>query len=224
MKILAIGDNKRLEEFRLKTGEGQDIDFYPEHIDLDEIDLNVYDAIFDLNLDDSPERLEAYMYLQGKLVIGCAVKIQLAEMVYHLDEKPGCNLFGMNCLPSFINRSLVEFSAYDEANKQVIDKLCSGLGWEFKIVSDRVGMVTPRIVLMIINEAFYTLQEGTASEKDIDESMKLGTNYPFGPFEWCEKIGIAEVYETLDSLYLDTHDERYKICSLLKTRYLKHQK
>jgi 3-hydroxybutyryl-CoA dehydrogenase len=95
------------------------------------------------------------------------------------------------------------------------------LNWNYKIVEDRVGMVTPRIIFMIINEACYTLQEGTASMQDIDISMKLGTNYPMGPFEWANKIGINHVYQTLENLYQDTHDERYKVCPLLKTKYLK---
>lgn len=74
---------------------------------------------------------------------------------------------------------------------------------------------------MIINEAYFTVQEGTASKTDIDLGMKLGTAYPKGPFEWCEEIGIANVYETLAALYEDTGDERYKICPMLKTEYLK---
>lgn len=81
-------------------------------------------------------------------------------------------------------------------------------------------MVTPRIVCMIINEAFYTVQEGTASKEDIDKSMKLGTNYPYGPFDWCSKIGIKNVFELLDAMYTDTREQRYKICPLLKTEYL----
>ena len=74
---------------------------------------------------------------------------------------------------------------------------------------------------MDLQQGFYTVQEGTATESDIDQAMLLGTNYPMGPFEWCEKIGLSDVYETLEALYLDTHDERYKICSLLKQRYLR---
>jgi 3-hydroxybutyryl-CoA dehydrogenase len=50
--------------------------------------------------------------------------------------------------------------------------------------------------------------------------MKLGTNYPLGPFEWAKKIGIENVYLVLDSVYKDTKDERYKICPLLKKEYL----
>ncbi|NOS93153.1 MAG: 3-hydroxyacyl-CoA dehydrogenase, partial [Cyclobacteriaceae bacterium] len=49
---------------------------------------------------------------------------------------------------------------------------------------------------------------------------KLGTNYPYGPFEWCNKIGIENVYHLLNTVYHDTHDERYKICALLKREYL----
>jgi 3-hydroxybutyryl-CoA dehydrogenase len=74
---------------------------------------------------------------------------------------------------------------------------------------------------MIINEAFYTVQEGTATRQDIDLAMKLGTNYPYGPFEWCERIGIRHVYELLQAMYDDTRDERYKVCPLLKKEYLK---
>ena len=70
---------------------------------------------------------------------------------------------------------------------------------------------------MIINEAYYTLQEGTASRADIDTAMKLGTNYPFGPFEWSKRIGIKTIVKLLDNIYADTHDERYKICPLLRS-------
>ncbi|MEM9298321.1 MAG: 3-hydroxyacyl-CoA dehydrogenase family protein [Bacteroidota bacterium] len=94
------------------------------------------------------------------------------------------------------------------------------LGVDYLEVADRVGMVTPRVIAMIINEAFYTLQEGTATKEDIDLGMKLGTNYPYGPFEWMEKIGVQNVYELLESLFEDTKDQRYKISPLLKRDYL----
>jgi len=88
------------------------------------------------------------------------------------------------------------------------------------IVEDRVGMVTPRVICMIINEAYYTTMEGTATKEDIDLAMKLGTNYPFGPFEWALNIGVENVFELLEALYEDTKDDRYRICPLLKKEYL----
>jgi 3-hydroxybutyryl-CoA dehydrogenase len=69
---------------------------------------------------------------------------------------------------------------------------------------------------MIINEAYYTLEEGTANRGDIDLAMKLGTNYPYGPFEWAQRIGIHHLVKLLDALHQDTHDERYKVCNLLR--------
>ena len=101
-----------------------------------------------------------------------------------------------------------------------LTSVCDELGTDYLIVDDRVGLVTPRIICMIINEAYYTVQEGTATKADIDAGMKLGTNYPFGPFEWCAKIGVDHVYELLEAVYEDTKDERYKICPLLKKEYL----
>jgi 3-hydroxybutyryl-CoA dehydrogenase len=49
--------------------------------------------------------------------------------------------------------------------------------------------------------------------------MKLGVHYPYGPFEWCRKIGIRHIYELLNSLYDSTHDERYKVSALLQREY-----
>ena len=69
---------------------------------------------------------------------------------------------------------------------------------------------------MIINEAYFTVQEGTAEKDAIDQAMKLGTNYPHGPFEWAEMIGLENVLDLLEAVYADTRDERYKVCPLLK--------
>ena len=131
--------------------------------------------------------------------------------------------FGINAIPGFLSSAKWEISLYRKFETPELEKLTKTLGIDFLPVEDRVGMVKPRIIFMIINEACYTLQEGTASIEDIDMGMKLGTNYPYGPFEWCDKIGITSVFETLAALYEDTKDERYKICPLLKTKYLRNE-
>ena len=135
-------------------------------------------------------------------------------------EKPAATLIGFNGLPTFFNRPLLELSVYEEKNQELVARLCQELGTDYELVGDRVGMVTPRVICMIINEAYYTLQEGTASKADIDQGMKLGTNYPYGPFEWAGRIGLDHVYDLLEALWEDTRDERYKICPLLKRDYL----
>jgi len=221
MKLFVNGSENRLKEFREKIGDIKGVDYYMYDFNPDAFDFNGYDAIFDLNLDEAPENLEWYARLENKPVIVSAVKMQLAQMAYFQGNDIACHLAGFNALPTFINRSKAELSLYNPSAKEAITGVFNTLNWDARFVADRVGMVTPRLVFMIINEAFYTLQEGTASMGDIDESMKLGVNYPHGPFEWCDKTGIIDVYETLAALYDDTHDERYKICPLLKTAYLK---
>ncbi|MGI8541518.1 MAG: 3-hydroxyacyl-CoA dehydrogenase NAD-binding domain-containing protein [Rubrobacteraceae bacterium] len=60
--------------------------------------------------------------------------------------------------------------------------------------------VALRVISCIVNEAFLTLSEGVATAGDIDRAMKLGANYPKGPFEWAEEIGATNILATLDSL------------------------
>jgi 3-hydroxybutyryl-CoA dehydrogenase len=117
----------------------------------------------------------------------------------------------------------MEVALLNSSNESVLKRICQELKTKYQLVEDRVGLVTPRVICMIINEAYYTVQEGTATRDDIDRAMKLGTNYPYGPFEWCERIGIKHVYELLEAVYEDTHDERYKVCPLLKREYLQLQ-
>jgi 3-hydroxybutyryl-CoA dehydrogenase len=220
MKILARGEKIQTEELKQKLSS-VDCDLTViDDTDLISANLADYDVIFDLTLDAHPEQLKFYAGVKIPVIVS-AVKVQLAKMINDHVNPVNCSLIGINALPGFINRSLAEVSISNEKDKVVLDTIMKKLNWEYKLVEDRVGMVTPRIIFMIMNEACYTVQEGTATIQDIDVSMKLGTNYPFGPFEWVDKIGITHVYETLEAVYQDTHDERYKICPLLKTAYLK---
>jgi 3-hydroxybutyryl-CoA dehydrogenase len=65
-----------------------------------------------------------------------------------------------------------------------------------------------RVISCIINEAYLALSEGVATAEDIDRAMKLGANYPKGPFEWAKEIGPTQILQTLNSLRT-THGEAY---------------
>ena len=213
MKIAAKGQENQIEELRQLLNEHSFT-----ALDMNEIDS--YDLIFDLDFDDTPEQIAQYMGLEGVTIILGSVKIQLEELYAEMGRRPSCTIVGMNTLPTFINRSLLECCATNKNDEAIAKDILNKLGLESRFVKSRVGLVTPRIVCMIINEAYFTVQEGTASREDIDLGMKLGTAYPKGPFAWSQEIGLDHVYETLDALYQDTRDERYKICPLLKTEYL----
>ncbi len=221
MKILVVADEPRQSELLHKLRKADAVDALNEEEFFEFDDFDSYDAIFDLNFENHIEALEEYAALRNTLIVVSGIKTALCELVYLEEFDEEVNLVGLCDLPGLINRDKAEISLLNEGDSIKAIAFFKSLDWPCIIIKDRVGMVTPRIILMIINEASYTLQEGTASIDDIDSSMKLGTNYPFGPFEWCDKIGVENVYETLEAIYHDTHDERYKVCPLLKTKYLK---
>lgn len=219
MKILVVGDPKNQEEITAKFGEKHQIISFD---DLTEITKEAFfeaDVVFDFFIAEEPEALEFYeqrpdLTIFTNMAMSCFGNLEIYQ------NQTQNTIYGFNGLPTFINRSVLECTLQYEQGKEKLKLICGKLGTDFEIVEDRVGMVTPRIICMIINEAYYTVQEGTAEREDIDLGMKLGTNYPFGPFEWCEKIGIQNVYELLDFVYDDTKEERYKICPKLKKEYL----
>ncbi len=177
-----------------------------------------FDLLFDLDFDLNPGWPACYHHIKVPLILGSTC-VQLEEIAKRFSIGDVI-MSGMNTLPTMINRPLAELCVYRTEHRSHIEPLMNAMGFECKWIESRVGLVTPRVVLMIINEAYYTVQEKTANKQDIDAGMKLGTNYPMGPFEWAEKIGLEYVYRGLDAIYSDTRDERYKICPLLKTEYL----
>ena len=222
MKVLLIGEDDRVNDLKARLDGRPGMEIERSDGDTEE-DFEFYDVIFDLNFDDDPSNLPLYGALKETPVFVSAVKLSLAEAIYTTGTKVKCRLFGINALPTFLSQSKWEVSLYRKFETPQLTELMEAFGIEYLPIEDRVGMVKPRIIFMIINEACYTLQEGTATIEDIDMGMKLGTNYPFGPFEWCDKIGVTSVFETLAAIYEDTKDERYKICPLLKTKYLKSE-
>lgn len=216
MNIGATGTKQRLEELNLVLSSVECSFTALENTK--NIGNQHFDVFFDLNFDEHQESIADFDGLSSHTILFLnSVLIQLDA----LNTKHIQNIVGINALPGFLSRTSLECCALNpDAKTDLILKL----GWKnANWIQSRVGMVAPRVLFMIINEAFFTLEEGTANKQDIDKGMKLGTAYPSGPFEWCEKIGIKTVYETLLALKNDTGDERYKICNSLKTEYLRHK-
>jgi 3-hydroxybutyryl-CoA dehydrogenase len=218
MNLLVVGNQTSFEECKMKFGDAHQYTHMGSHESAAEY-IGQNDVVFDFLIDQDPDQLEIYFHSTAKIFVNTC-KITLSELWFYFNNEIRCEVFGFNGLPTFLERDVLEVSIFKKKHKLELTTLCEELGTDFLIVDDRIGLVTPRIVCMIINEAYYTVQEGTASKADIDLGMKLGTNYPFGPFEWCTKIGVDHVYELLEAVYEDTKDERYKICPLLKKEYL----
>jgi 3-hydroxybutyryl-CoA dehydrogenase len=74
------------------------------------------------------------------------------------------------------------------------------LGKTITPVADQPGFITPRVIAMIINEAYFALEDGVSSREEIDTAMKMGTNYPYGPFEWANLLGKHNLCQLLQQL------------------------
>lgn len=121
------------------------------------------------------------------------------------------HVYRINGWSSFIRRDLWEISG--EPGEQ-IESAFALIGRKAVFVPDEPGFIAARVISMIINEAYFAKQTGVSSDKEIDTAMKLGTNYPHGPFEWAAMIGVKNIFALLD--VLSQTDKRYSPSSLLK--------
>jgi 3-hydroxybutyryl-CoA dehydrogenase len=214
MNILVIGEEPHYAAFLEKGGlSGHRVQ---QVISLEQAgSLADHELVIDLNFDENTERAGVYARFPQVPVLASIVRTSLSELMNNYAFEQGFSIIGCNWLPGFLTMSVMELSVMDHEQVQSLSDIMSALGWEYEIVEDRVGLVTPRVICMIINEAYMAAQEGTASRADINTAMRLGTNYPMGPFEWCDKIGIRHVCGVLDAVYRATGNERYKISALL---------
>jgi 3-hydroxybutyryl-CoA dehydrogenase len=149
------------------------------------------DAYFDLEFVSSKEKIEQLEKLLPKPVFVNSVTETLSEI--HPD------FVRINGWPGFLKGNLVEAAA----NKEKQENAVKLFGDQIVFVKDSPGFVSARVVSMIINEAYFTWEAGTSSKEEIDIAMKLGTGYPYGPFEWGEMIGLHRVAALLKKLSLN---------------------
>jgi 3-hydroxybutyryl-CoA dehydrogenase len=79
-----------------------------------------------------------------------------------------------------------------------------------RVLADAPGLILGRILCQIVNEGYFAVQQGVAAPGDIDTAMRLGFNWPRGPFEWAQAIGPARVLSVLDALRSELGEERYR--------------
>lgn len=118
------------------------------------------------------------------------------------------NFARINAWDGFLERTTLEVVLGKGSQATAVQKVMDALNWKFQPAPDVPGMIAARVIAMIVNEAYFGLGDGISTKKDIDTAMKLGTNYPHGPFEWGEKIGLKKIGVLLQAL--SQTDSRYK--------------
>jgi 3-hydroxybutyryl-CoA dehydrogenase len=218
MNILVIAEEENYAECIARFGEMHPCHRAQDHHEAGRL-VRDHDVVFDFLIGKNPSQISIYTQASSAVFLNTS-KTTLKRVLEPRNSSGAGVFFGFNGLPTFLSAPVLEVSLVGPEDEERLKKLCVLLQTDYAVVDDRVGLVTPRVISMIINEAYYAAQEKIASREDIDLAMKLGTNYPYGPFEWCQRIGIGHVYELLEAIFQETRDDRYKACSLMRDEYL----
>ena len=205
MTVLLLANDQQKEElFDLSTIN----DIRLLHIrSMDEFTMaEPVDACIDLLFENNVERIAWLNNLQTPLIIINSVITPLKNIQQNFIRINGWN--------TFLKRPVIEAATNNAPFKAKTEELLLNFGKKTEWVPDITGFITPRIVASIINEAFFALEENVSTKEEIDTAMKLGTNYPFGPFEWSKKIGLQNIYSLLNAL--SEEQIRYQPAFLLK--------
>lgn len=113
------------------------------------------------------------------------------------------NAIRINAWNGFLERKIWELGNDHPNHRAKAQLVLNHLQQGFQWVANEPGLVAARVIAMIINEAYFAYGDAISSKADMDIAMKLGTNYPLGPFEWAEKIGLPKIWDLLKALEKD---------------------
>ena len=192
MKIVVIG-NDDLKQELLQQGlqPAVQVEWLSDISKCSEIDQA--DVFIDLLFDeDREDHLEVLKKLPAEIII--------VNDVAGTTENLPDSFVRINAWPTFLKRQIVEASCKNETIKKSCEIIFNCFNKKIEWIKDTPGFITARIVSMIINEAYYALNDAISTREEIDIAMKAGTHYPYGPFEWCKLIGPAKINSLLNKL------------------------
>jgi 3-hydroxybutyryl-CoA dehydrogenase len=139
---------------------------------------------------------------------------KLAAATSRADRFIGMHFF--NPVPMMALVEIIRGLATSDATHNAVHALAQALGKTPITVKNAPGFVVNRILVPMINEAFFVLAEGLATPEDIDAGMKLGCNHPIGPLALADMIGLDVCLAVMEVYLREYGDSKYRPCPLLK--------
>jgi len=139
---------------------------------------------------------------------------KLASVISRSDRFIGMHFF--NPVPIMALVEIVRGLQTSDATHDAIEALVLRLGKSPITVKSGPGFLVNRILLPMINEAFFVLAEGDSTATEIDEGMKLGCNHPMGPLALADMIGLDVLLSVMQTIHEEFGDSKYRPCPLLK--------
>lgn len=193
-----IDTTVELEEIE---GRGLIVEAVPEEMELKK---NIYEEVVDV--------------VNGSTVIATNTSslpiTELANSVERPDKFIGMHF--INPAPAIDLVEVIEGVKTSRDTLQAVKDVSEDIGKTPVIVKDSPGFALNRLLIPIINEAFYMLQEGIADSEEIDRVMKLGANHPMGPLELGDLVGLDTVLHIMEVLHDEFGESKYRPCPLLR--------
>lgn len=164
------------------------------------------DLVVDLLFEHTPERLAILEQTEAGAIL-------VNDVVHPIGSRKG-SLVRLNAWPGFLKNEWIEASSENEGARKLTENLFAGWNKKMGWCPDLPGFVAPRVISLIINEAYISVESGISGREEIDTAMKTGTNYPYGPFEWARLIGPRRIAGLLTAM--SKRDPKYQPCQLLE--------